>query len=66
MKIKCLNCGFEGEAKRVRPGSLFLEIILWLFTIIGGVIYSIIRSSGFKAKCPRCGNTKHVIKKWEK
>lgn len=51
----CSNCGYVGYPKRVTKGSMGIEIVLWLFFIIPGVIYSLWRgSSKFKA-CPSCG-----------
>lgn len=51
----CSNCGYVGVPKRVTKGSMGIEIVLWLFFIIPGVIYSLWRgSSKFKA-CPSCG-----------
>jgi hypothetical protein len=55
MKIKCTNCEFEGEAKTYTPGSILIELILWFFFLIPGLIYSIWRIGSRQKVCPRCG-----------
>ena len=51
----CTNCGFSGPGKRSMKGSFIIELGLWLFLIIPGLIYSIWRQ-GTKAYnvCPKC------------
>jgi hypothetical protein len=56
----CPNCGFEGRPKRVIKGSIFVELILWIFLIIPGVIYSIWRLSSRYDACPKCA-APHMI-----
>ena len=60
-KIKCPNCQYEGKGKVITKGSLLLEIILWLFFLVPGLIYSVWRLSTRYLGCPRC-EFKHVIK----
>lgn len=55
MKIKCTNCGYEGEPKISTPGSCLMELILWLFFLVPGVIYSFWRLGNKKPVCPKCG-----------
>lgn len=53
----CLNCGtdFVPRAGPTR-GSGGIEIVLWLFLIVPGLIYSIWRRSGPPDhSCPTCG-----------
>jgi len=52
----CPNCGFEGTPKKMTPGSIGVEIVLWLFLIVPGLIYSVWRVSNKKNVCPNCGN----------
>jgi len=59
--IKCPNCGFEGTAKRFTPGSILIEIVLWLMLLIPGLIYSLWRHSSKYWGCPQC-DFKHVKK----
>lgn len=37
----CLKCGFAGQPKQYRPGGFLMEVGLWLFFLIPGLIYSI-------------------------
>jgi ssDNA-binding Zn-finger/Zn-ribbon topoisomerase 1 len=53
--IKCPNCGYEGEAKTYTKGSLAVEIVLWLFFLLPGLIYSVWRLSSRYEGCPKCG-----------
>ena len=52
----CPNCGYEGKPKKVTPGSLAIEIILWICFLVPGIIYSIWRLSSKKIICPSCSN----------
>lgn len=51
----CPACGTTGQPKQVTRGHLLIEIILWLFFIIPGLIYSIWRLSTRYGACPACG-----------
>ncbi len=53
--LLCLNCGTQGKPKLKTKGSIFTEILLWLFLIIPGLIYSIWRLSSRSEVCPSCG-----------
>jgi hypothetical protein len=50
----CKNCGFTGHERRFVPGSLGLEILLWLFLIVPGAIYSGLRRTRAYYGCPQC------------
>ncbi|MEI6480302.1 MAG: hypothetical protein WCO12_02155 [bacterium] len=52
--LVCTQCGYVGKPKGAIKGNGFIEIILWLFLIIPGVIYSIWRSSSRYKICPKC------------
>lgn len=52
----CSTCGYVGNPKRITKGSIFIEIILWLFLIIPGLIYSIWRLTTKYNACPKCKN----------
>jgi len=54
-KIECTNCKFTGSAKLFTPGSLAIEIVLWLCFLIPGLIYSLWRHSVRYWGCPECG-----------
>lgn len=56
MKQKiCTNCGYLGKPKKLARGSILIEIILWSFFIIPGIIYSIWREVSKYDVCPQCG-----------
>ena len=52
----CTNCGFHGKPVINTPGNILIEIILWLFLIVPGLIYSIWRLTKRHDACPVCGN----------
>ncbi len=53
----CTMCGYRGNSKRMVKGSLAIEIVLWLFFIIPGLIYSLWRTSSKDKVCPQCKHT---------
>ncbi|MGV3774686.1 MAG: hypothetical protein ACO1QB_17430 [Verrucomicrobiales bacterium] len=50
----CEDCGQVGYAKTITQGSLLIEIVLWLFMILPGLIYSIWRLTSRKEACRQC------------
>lgn len=56
----CSNCGQISSGKTTVRGSLALEIVLWFFLLIPGIIYSVWRSSSRHKTCPACGSTNLV------
>jgi hypothetical protein len=52
----CLTCKFVADPIRVVRGSFFLELALWLFFLIPGLLYSIWRLTTKSEVCPACGN----------
>jgi len=61
-KISCPNCKYSGEGKLHTPGSILIELVLWLCFLIPGLIYSLWRHAARKVVCPRCGY-EHVVKR---
>lgn len=61
MIIKCTNCEYVGKPKVYTRGSLAVEILLWLFFLVPGLLYSIWRLATRYKGCPKCG-WKFVIK----
>lgn len=59
-KLICSACGHVGSSKTAVKGNILIEIVLWLFFIIPGLIYSIWRSSSRYKKCVVCGSTNLV------
>jgi len=51
----CPNCGYKGKQKLYTKGTIALEIVLWLFFLLPGLIYSIWRLSSRYRGCPKCG-----------
>lgn len=51
----CLQCGTVGKPKKRVKGSIWIEIVLWLFLILPGLIYSIWRLTTKERVCPACG-----------
>lgn len=52
----CQACGTTGKTRTETPGSIFIEIILWLFFLVPGLIYSIWRHSKKHQVCRSCGS----------
>ena len=51
----CTACGVVASPKRLTPGSMVIEIALWLFFLLPGLIYSIWRLVSRRDACPSCG-----------
>jgi hypothetical protein len=52
----CLQCGTVGQTERLIYGSVLLEILLWCFLLIPGLIYSSWRNSTRRQVCRKCGS----------
>lgn len=50
----CTSCGSIGGSKRYVPGSILIEILLWVCFLIPGVIYTIWRYSSSQNVCKVC------------
>ena len=55
MKL-CTACGYQGEPKKFTKGSFPVEIMLWLFFFIPGLIYSLWRQASKYEGCSKCGS----------
>ena len=53
----CSTCGTTGRSVTTTPGSFFIELLLWLFFLLPGLIYSIWRLTNKKTGCASCGGT---------
>lgn len=51
----CSQCGTRGTAKRVTPGNFLIELALWAFFLVPGLIYSVWRVSARRSACRTCG-----------
>lgn len=58
--IYCPRCKYQGKAKRAMKGSFVIELVLWCFFIIPGVIYSLWRLTTKSKVCPDCGEDKLI------
>lgn len=50
----CPNCGYKGKPKKLTKGTIWIEIVLWLFLIIPGVCYTLWRMTSKVLVCPQC------------
>jgi len=50
----CTACGYIGKPQKTTKGNTLIELILWLFFLIPGLIYSIWRLSSKYDACPKC------------
>ena len=53
--LLCTNCMYQGSPKTIVKGSFLIEVVLWFFLIIPGLIYTIWRSGAREKVCPQCG-----------
>ena len=51
----CPNCGTVAVPKRYMRGSFVTELLLWIFFVLPGIIYSVYRLAGKYDGCPACG-----------
>lgn len=53
----CPTCGSVGKPKTITRGSFLIEIVLWLFFFVPGIIYSLWRlTTRDKSGCRSCSN----------
>lgn len=50
----CTSCGYRGKPKKWTKGSFAIEIVLWFFFLIPGLIYTIWRLCNKVEVCPSC------------
>ena len=48
----CPHCGVTGMPRKVTKGSFGIELILWLFFLLPGLIYSVWRRNSYGASRP--------------
>jgi hypothetical protein len=54
IKKYCPNCGSLDIPQFRKSGSAAIEVLLWLFFLIPGILYSIWRASTKRWVCPMC------------
>ena len=53
-EMYCPNCGVSSVPQIVVKGSLGVELVLWLFFLLPGLIYSVWRFTSRHEVCPSC------------
>jgi len=53
-------CSVVKRPKKITPGSFIIELVLWLFFIVPGLLYSLWRIGARYKACPVC-NSKNII-----
>ena len=56
----CRRCGTEAKPKTQVKGNVLTELVLWLFFLLPGLIYSIWRLTTKTKVCPACGSEELV------
>jgi len=56
----CATCGMIGPSKAYTPGSIWIEVLLWLCFFIPGLIYSIWRLTSRRRVCGSCSSSEVV------
>jgi len=56
-EMLCVKCGYKGKPKLITKGNIGTEILLWIFFLIPGLIYSIWRHASRYRGCPECKET---------
>jgi predicted RNA-binding Zn-ribbon protein involved in translation (DUF1610 family) len=54
-EMVCTTCGSLVSPRSETPGSFWIELLLWAFFIVPGVIYSVWRLASVHKVCPKCG-----------
>jgi len=60
-KFVCVTCKTQMTPKTKTPGTFLVELGLWFFFILPGLIYSLWRISARKKVCSQCENP-HFVK----
>jgi hypothetical protein len=53
----CPHCGTVAIPHFRKDGSAAIEVLLWLFFLVPGIIYTIWRNSTKRVVCPKCDRT---------
>lgn len=62
MQKYCKNCGYTGSPQFYTPGGCLIELALWCFFLVPGIIYTLWRwSRTSRSKCPNCGQINTMI-----
>lgn len=55
-EVVCRACGNVSVTRKRLKGSSIIEIILWLFFLVPGIIYSVWRLLNRAYRCKACGS----------
>jgi len=58
----CVDCGFVGKPIYITPGTRSMEVGLWLFFVVPGIIFSAWRRLASYQECALCGK-RHIVPK---
>lgn len=53
-RMFCTTCGHEGEVRKELRGNFLIELLLWLFFLAPGLVYSVWRFASRRHRCPLC------------
>ena len=56
----CIDCGFVGVPKQNTPGTLSMEVAVWLVSVVLGAVSSLWRRWARYQGCAQCGS-KHIV-----
>lgn len=56
----CKDCGYTGHTERKTKGSILIEILLWCFFLVPGIIYSLWRLTTKYDACPSCSSASMI------
>lgn len=56
----CVKCGHQSEPQKSTPGSIWIEVILWLCFLVPGLIYSVWRINRRHEVCRACGSAELI------
>jgi hypothetical protein len=54
--VICRQCGKRSEALTITKGSILIELVLWLFFLLPGIIYTIWRLTSKYKGCSYCNS----------
>lgn len=54
LRSVCTSCGFTGAPTSKTEGSFAIEVILWFFFMVPGLVYSLWRLGSKHEVCPYC------------
>ena len=59
-KMVCTRCETVSKPRKEPKGSLGVEIALWLFFLLPGMVYSVWRLTNQQRRCPSCDSEELV------